>query len=165
MFTTSNWKDFSNHCVKWYMQTQHFSEEQVLQKDIFPLFIIQKISPMLNINAHSFLYYSILHKCCQQINKTKMCLRTIFFVDKGSLRRFWDTFPNCYWFRIARVHGSHFFTVPPVPVIFFFFFKNGKKKIFIAQQIINTVYSMHSFLLLTHTISSSHKQEYLSSFL
>lgn len=42
-------------------------------------------------------------------------LHTIFFVHKGSLRRFRDTFPDCDWFGIARIHGLHFFTVSPIP--------------------------------------------------
>jgi hypothetical protein len=42
-------------------------------------------------------------------------LHTIFFVHKGSLRRFRDPFPDCDGFWIARVHGFHFFTVSPIP--------------------------------------------------
>ena len=42
-------------------------------------------------------------------------LHTIFFVNKGSLRRFRDTFPDCDWFGIARSHGFHFFTISPIP--------------------------------------------------
>lgn len=54
--------------------------------------------------------------CCYcQVRVSGRTNRTIGFVDEGPLWRIRHTSPHCDGLGIARVHGSHFLIVAPVP--------------------------------------------------
>lgn len=59
----------------------------------------------------------LAHKlCCYcQIRILDRTNRTIGFIDEGPLWWFRHTSPHCDGLGIARVHGSHFLIVTPVP--------------------------------------------------